>query len=399
MPESSNEILQLGLRGYRWKEINQPGIDLNFNSHTKIASWDEDFLDYDGTKFLFFGDSVNYPHMLDIVKEEIKRKYFNEYLELEKKLQDVNKVSEESKRQNINSLETNFKLLVDELYRITKIRISIKENNEKIKKIIISENDDTNYDFSSLSSSQKKLLVIWFKIIEIMLFQKNKCNGLLLFVDEIDNSLSPKWQEKFMDLLISLSKELNDKKITHQFFISTHSPSILKNLLNSNNVAIINVKEGINIKNSDDKKILLNNKKISYDEIVYLYYDIVTPSYYLSLFEKLKSKISQIENKDVNCKYVDDWLNQKAKIEKNIWYEKNDDGKSNYQTKLVRFRHLLVHGEENEEGYKNYSNNKEEINEKITNDFYNRYGDKNNFEQLLKEQIEIIRKILINWKK
>ena len=115
-------------------------------------------MDYDKTIFLFFKDSENYFAKLEAIKNEIEEKYFKNYLEMMKKVSDVNeKIGNETERVNINFVETDFKLLIDELYRITNLNISVDEKN---KKFIISENNDIKYDLTELSSGQKKLLVI-----------------------------------------------------------------------------------------------------------------------------------------------------------------------------------------------------------------------------------------------
>ncbi|MBQ4208873.1 ATP-binding protein [bacterium] len=140
-------------------------------------------------------------------------------------------------------------------------------------------------------------------MLEIKL--SNKVKDFLLFIDEIENSFYPKQQEKITTFLIDLSKELSHRNINHQFFIATHSPFVIKNFLNHNNTRIVDVeKNGENIEISNE--ILLDKNKLSYDEINYLYYGIVTTNYYLSLFEKLKVKICEkIKKDDMNCAEID----------------------------------------------------------------------------------------------
>ena len=100
--------------------------------------------------------------------------------------------------------------------------------------------------------------------------------------------------------------------------------------------------------------LLSENGKLSYDGVSYHYYNVITPSYYLSLFEKLKIKICQIKDKDdMDCNQIDDWLNEKTEIKKTIYV----GVRRNYQTILVRLRHLLAHGENNEEEYKYFCKN------------------------------------------
>ena len=136
---------------------------------------------------------------------------------------------------------------------------------------------------------------------------------MFLFIDEIENSFYPEQQEKFIQYLIELSKELNQEKTEHQFFITTHSPFILKNFLNKERVAILDMEkiddtnEISDIRKNYNYLLLSENGKLSYDGVSYHYYNVITPSYYLSLFEKLKIKICQIKDKDdMDCNQIDD---------------------------------------------------------------------------------------------
>ena len=258
----------------------------------------------------------------------------------------------------------------------------------------ISENDKKfNRNINQLPSGFRQLFNLWRTMLEN--------NDTIFLIDEPENSLYPLEQEGISSFFIDEFKKNN--KI--QFFIATHSPFILKNFLNRSDAVIINVETGENILKSEEKKLLLNeNNNVSYDEISYLYYDISTSNYYLSLFEKLKIRICQIENKiDITCNEIDNWLHNKTEIKKVICvknnFESDSEKEDNYQTILVRFRHLLAHGGKNEKEYKYYFNNRGKFqNEKTTKHFYDQY-EKENFDKLLRNQIETIRKILINWEK
>ena len=139
----------------------------------------------------------------------------------------------------------------------------------------------------------------------------------IFLIDEPENSLYPSEQIKLINFFIENSQK---RTRNHQFFIATHSPFIIKNFLNRNDAVIINVETGENILKSEKKKLLLNDNNISYDEISYLYYDIITSSYYISLYEELKNKIGCESYKE-----MDDWLKEnKDKINEIIKEKKLD---------------------------------------------------------------------------
>ena len=306
-----------------------------------------------------------------------------------------NSVLPKNKQVDPNFLETDFKKITNALYELTNLRVSYNKENYKLT--IKEDGQNIDCDFEKLSSGQQKLLLIWFQILEIKL--SNKVKDFLLFIDEIENSFYPKQQEKITTFLIDLSKELSHRNINHQFFIATHSPFVIKNFLNHNNTRIVDVeKNGENIEISNE--ILLDKNKLSYDEINYLYYGIVTTNYYLSLFEKLKVKICEkIKKDDMNCAEIDSWLHNNSVITKTIRVinSKNNKDEEMYQTILVRFRHLLAHGMKNESEYKNYCIHKnDEVfkDETETNNFYKKFDD--NPEELLKENIELIRKKILS---
>ncbi len=139
----------------------------------------------------------------------------------------------------------------------------------------------------------------------------------IFLIDEPENSLYPSEQIKLINFFIENSQK---RTRNHQFFIATHSPFIIKNFLNRNDAVIINVETGENILKSEKKKLLLNDNNISYDEISYLYYDIITSSYYISLYEELKNKVGCESYKE-----MDDWLKEnKDKINEIIKEKKLD---------------------------------------------------------------------------
>lgn len=346
-----------------------------------------------------FFDDVNILNELNAIKCELEKLYFDDH---KKKVNAVNEISPilKGNKINVSQLQTDFIKLTTEIEREINLSIIPDEKNKSLVVRMKDEDKSIIYDFNGLSSRYRKKLLIYFKIIKIRLFDKDK--RLFLFVDEIENSLYPNQQEEFIIFLIELSKQLNKENIEHQFFIATHSPFILKNFLSNENTVIINVENGENIKNSKNKELLLNDIHPSYDEINYLYYGIIIPSYYLALYEEIKRIIEKnncASNHNINYCDFDVYLNKNLGIKQDIIFRQSIDKKNEFdkQTKLTRLRHLLAHGGDikNENGYKFFDNEKDDTSKKWKNtiEFYEKYV--NDYERLLKSGIELIRKIIL----
>lgn len=198
-----------------------------------------------------------------------------------------------------------------------------ENRNFFVSKIIMNDNSPKNtlpikqserIYFDKLSSGEKHIFAILLKL----LFTNKNC--ICLF-DELENSLCPNQQHIVSKIIIETSQNMENDQIKQQFFITTHSPFVLKNFLNRKDTVIINAENAKNIKK--DKKLLLNrDKMISYDEIIYLYYDITTSGYYISLYETMKRKFKEnIGNKlliasKLSCLYDDTYTDWNSFVEK-----------------------------------------------------------------------------------
>lgn len=343
---------------------------------------------------------------------------------------------------NDNNFEYNEK--VKDALEILKKSHIINKINSHLKKFgfeydqnkkLIYENG-SHYFVDSLSGGLRRYLSLLVFLITIFnnLKKHSKNIHLSFLFDEIEKSLCPNEQQKICEEIISYASKMNGFK--YQFFIATHSPFVIKNFLNRNDTVIIDVENnGENIKKS--KKILLNKtNKISYDEIIYLYYGFATSSYYISLYEKMKwdykkwRKNLKDSNKkkenisdfllSINCKNFS--LKSYEEIYMIPWIEDIEKKKLKKETKinvdelkcrdnLTVLRNILAHDIGDVHWIFAIFNDKD--NDKILKEFYvkknmtkrlnkakyffDQYN--KNFEELLKKQIETIRKILINWKK
>ena len=299
---------------------------------------------------------------------------------------------------------------------------------------LIYEDENSYYPFDSLSSGKKRnfSLTMFFEYFFHKLKKIDKSNVFSFLIDEIEKSLCPLEQQNIAEQIINYENKM--KEINHQFFITTHSPFILKNFLNRNDTVIINVETGENILKSEEKKLLLNeNNNVSYDEISYLYYDIPTPNYYNSLYEKLKWKFDECFTKknssiskserdkrffnflcDIKLETLKDKIYKVDRIESSeklkkmkMKGQKKIDVKDldDFCDNLTLLRDMLAHDDGNAnwnvEIYDYSENNQIFEKNKKNKYFYESFKElsKNKSELLLKEQIETIREILINWEK
>ena len=219
-------------------------------------------------------------------------------------------------------LETTFKKINDMVKKCCGYEFTIDYINGASTLFFskVESGKENKYFFSTMSSGENHLLSLFFKICDVIF--RMEVDKIFLFIDEVENSLSPKKQEKILEDLEDLLK-ISGRKIENQIFVATHSPFILKNFLNRNDTVIINVKTGENILKSEKKKLLLNkNNNVSYDEISYLYYDIPTSNYYISLYETMKRKFKEnIGNKlliasKLSCLYDDTYTDWNSFVEK-----------------------------------------------------------------------------------
>lgn len=114
----------------------------------------------------------------------------------------------------------------------------------------------------------------------------------IIAIDEIELSLHPNQQRKFINLLKDLSKDF-------QFIITTHSPYIV-NELNENNIAILKKDNlGNTIVESPSNRVL---KYPSLAQINYIAFDEPSIEYHIELFGYMQNKL------DKNVRELDEWL-------------------------------------------------------------------------------------------
>lgn len=135
--------------------------------------------------------------------------------------------------------------------------------------------------------------------------QSNK--QLIILVDEPELHLHPALQEKLVKVLFDLSK-------TAQIFLTTHSPLLVKQIMENQNVLVSVLKKSDgNVEISKpDQKVL---SYLSSNEINFVAFNLPTEEYHNELYEELLLKDSQNRNVPLNLKDFDLHFFQQTKHE------------------------------------------------------------------------------------
>lgn len=118
-----------------------------------------------------------------------------------------------------------------------------------------------------------------FSLLYSYYLSKQNGKNMIILIDEPELHLHPKIQEKFIDFLIDISKEV-------QVIITTHSPILIKQLLENEYVKILILNKDITYSKIGQKKLPYN----SANEINYLAFNLATEEYHNELYEEIKNR-------------------------------------------------------------------------------------------------------------
>ncbi|MBQ9266966.1 MAG: AAA family ATPase [Clostridia bacterium] len=145
-----------------------------------------------------------------------------------------------------------------------------------------------------------------FSLLYSYYLSKQNGKKMIILIDEPELHLHPKIQEKFIDFLIDISKDV-------QVIATTHSPIIIKQLLQNEFVKIIIVKKDCSYSEIGEKKLSYN----SANEINYLAFDFPTEEYHNELYEKLKNQYGS--NKSIKDFDKDFFISTKGETKSYPW--------------------------------------------------------------------------------
>ena len=174
-----------------------------------------------------------------------------------------------------------------------------------------------------------------------------KLNGGVIFIDEPEISMHPKWQKKILSYYKNLFTYNSCQKV--QIIVATHSESVIEQALNNNNTQIIILrldKNGaIKYGNIDTPLALNNNSKA---EIAYQTFGIASTDYHNALYGYIEAE---------------GWMKNYRSNKKLFEYKKiNHNGRINYINICLseKIRHMIHHPENK---YNTYT--EEELKESI----------------------------------
>lgn len=150
--------------------------------------------------------------------------------------------------------------------------------------------------FSLLTSGQQQIQLdaigsgyeMIFSLIYSFYLATQSGKNLILLIDEPELHLHPKIQREFIKLLLEFSKSA-------QIILTSHSPLLVKHLLEEDNVKTF-------VLNKESDQVVVNDvadRKLSFlssNEINYIAFNLATEEYHNELYEELKASHGATEN-------------------------------------------------------------------------------------------------------
>ena len=185
----------------------------------------------------------------------------------------------------------------------------------------------------SLSSGEKQIIERTVPVLEIMTEQKDN----LLFIDEPEMSLHPKWQEKvhsyFKQLFIDASGIQQN-----QIFIASHSSAFLKKALTDETslvVRLVNHDGRVEAQRIEHPTYL---SYVTFAEVNYLVFDIVSAEYHNQLYCQIQNR-----NNLSKVKACDDYIFHHHAFNPSLHMRHSGYGRVQYNTICSYIRNAIDH--------------------------------------------------------
>lgn len=207
----------------------------------------------------------------------------------------------------------------------------------------VNQNSKYQLPISRLGSGPEMIVAIIF-LYHYFLLHNTK---LIILIDEPELHLHPMWQMKLIEYLLKISKDT-------QIFISTHSPYILKNCINTNaslNLFIRDTKGKLDIVDGRNSLIKHFPWSPSWGEINYFAYNMPTIEFHNELYGYLQSR----EQKFTESEIENYFQSKSVSINKSyIKQDRNGNTSPAYNISLPTYVRNLIHHPENRSN-KSYS--------------------------------------------
>lgn len=185
----------------------------------------------------------------------------------------------------------------------------------------------------SLSSGEKQIIERTVPILEIMTEQKDN----LLFIDEPEMSLHPKWQEKVHSYFKQLFTDTSGIQ-QNQIFMASHSSAFLKKALMDETslvVRLINHDGRVEAQRIDHPTYLSD---VTFAEVNYLVFDIVSAEYHNQLYCQIQNRYNLSK-----VKACDEYIYHHQSFISNLHQKTSGYGRVQYNTICSYIRNAIDH--------------------------------------------------------
>lgn len=222
---------------------------------------------------VFFQDyknEITYNKKCEVIDKLFKRVGFDGFIgvRLRKarvKKEDKKNMSEDKKKEENNKFHRIF-FSKEKIFNssVSSLQKALLGNKYFISDITFKKGEN-EYNLNDLSSGERSILLM---ILGLTLIIEDNC---IIFYDEPENSMHPKWQEEIMSFLQKIVKLFSNITVV----IATHSPLVVSSVTVSNK-KIITLGKDHNRENCNDYS---NNSNI--EDTLYKVFNKITPKSYL----------------------------------------------------------------------------------------------------------------------
>ncbi len=235
------------------------------------------------------------------------------------------------------SKKYRFEKAFNEFFETVKFDRVDNGNTEEIRIVFQKHGKDISVD--NLSTGEKQIVFRGAYLLKNL----NSLLGGVVLIDEPELGMHPKWQEKVLQYYRNLFIKNDTQNV--QMIVATHSEYVLKSALeDQNNVLIITL--------SDCEGTIKANKitaptalpSITYAEIKYLAYGIISVDYHIELYGYLQNKIGKKSVKECDDYIAMQFAHYKPNIhgKASSFIQKNGHI-TNYKTLPTYIRNLIDH--------------------------------------------------------
>lgn len=193
----------------------------------------------------------------------------------------------------------------------SKIHLDFLDNHEPFKNAFFTVKKDSHQQIALGDLGTGYEMV--FSLLYSFYLAKQSGKQLIILIDEPELHLHPRLQEKFIEVLLEFSKDA-------QIILTSHSPLLVKQLSENEDVKIRVLKKDGQTVSEMDKRVL---PYISANETNFLAFDLATEEYHNELYEELKSIHG--ESKDYKTFDNDFFVTQKSEPKNSPWKKNQNE--------------------------------------------------------------------------